>query len=224
VKVRAPAPSLISFPAANMEPCPICEARDGRTARVTHDPSVLCDPCRETLLAFAGWGRTGFHIMHVTGWSFHESMEFASTLRLKPIPQPTLAELIALLSRHRPLAIEALWDGDSSGWHVRLAAWCSGRPSYDVHLGVLTNDAGDSRLFKQVVPPWPEAVTAKELGLQLAAHFRVPFWFPSPDYPEEGCPRWVDRHRAVPCRGCHIPLDPDEPRPEWGTCSRCQSG
>ncbi|WP_430450999.1 hypothetical protein [Rhodopirellula europaea] len=127
------------------------------------------------------------------------------------------------LTRLEPLrdslvAIEALWDGDSSGWFVFLCAVTSDHESH--HLITIT-DGGDIRLINGGVPPWPEAKTAQQMGSQLADQCAVDFYFPSPDHPEDRCPRWVDRERGYPCADCGIPLYQTESLPWHGTCYEC---
>lgn len=95
---------------------------------------------------------------------------------------PTHEQLLAKVDAlpERPMAIEASWDGDSSGWFVCLTAILKTDTGYrDGHLWVL-QDGGDLRLFNGQVPPWGEAVLARQLGEELAAKFGVPFYFPSP--------------------------------------------
>ena len=55
----------------------------------------------------------------------------------------------------------------------------------------------------------------------MTARFGVPFYFPSPNYPEQDCPRWRDRDKGTPCAGCGIPLL-QEPDCSWrGRCYEC---
>jgi hypothetical protein len=113
-------------------------------------------------------------------------------------PPPTIAQLIeAVAAVAAPVvAIEALWDGDTQAWLVRLAAIVR-RPGADhdhfdeVPLTLL-RDGGDIRLFNNQVPPWPEMQRATEQGQTLAQHFGVPFHFTSPATPDVNLPRWWD--------------------------------
>jgi hypothetical protein len=71
------------------------------------------------------------------------------------------------------------------------------------------------------VPPWPEALTAQQVSAEVTACFGVPFYFPSPNYPEQDCPRWRDRDKGTPCAGCGISLL-QEPDCSWrGRCYEC---
>jgi hypothetical protein len=125
-----------------------------------------------------------------------------------------------------PVAIEAFWDGDSSGWFVVLTAIIERaspqHPGYrEFDLACLRGAGGDLRLFNGQVPPWPEARLAHEAGQQVAARLGVPFYFPSPDYPEDQCPRWWEQDRGYPCRRCGIPLLQHDPCPWRGVCYQC---
>lgn len=126
----------------------------------------------------------------------------------------------------KPVAVEAWWDGDSTGWFVVIDAvyedcgWF--RSTYSaVNIGCLQGDGGDLRVFNGVVPPWPEARLAAEVGQELAGRLGVPFYFPSPNHPEEDCPRWSDHGRGVPCQRCGIPLLQPETCRWLGLCYQC---
>ncbi|MEU6028169.1 hypothetical protein ABZ825_14260 [Streptomyces tauricus] len=88
----------------------------------------------------------------------------------------------------RLVAVEAIWDGDTSGWFVVLVAVLDGPPS-EVDLAMIRHGS-DLRVFNGQVPPWPEAVEAQTTGTALAARFGVPFHFASPDAPDDEAPRW----------------------------------
>ncbi|WP_432830727.1 hypothetical protein [Dactylosporangium sp. CA-092794] len=113
-------------------------------------------------------------------------------------PPPTIQDLIEKTDAlTEPIAaIEALWDGDTQGWHVRLVAVVR-RPGRhherfdDVPLTVLRHGS-DLRLFNGQVPPWPEAQQASEQGQAVARHYGVPFQFTNPDEPDIDLPRWWD--------------------------------
>jgi hypothetical protein len=120
-----------------------------------------------------------------------------------------------------PVAVEAYWDGDSSGWFVVLSAVLKGDAGYQSHCLSVLQDGGDMRLLNGQVPPWGEARFAQEVGEELAARFGVPFYFPSPEHPEEDRPRWWERDRGYPCRRCGIPLLQRDPCPWRGVCYEC---
>lgn len=117
-----------------------------------------------------------------------------------------------------PIAIEALWDGDSTGWFVRLAAITADSKTHP--LGVMS-DGGDIRLFNGQAPPWPEAAAAHELGNELAQRFGAEFYFPSPQHPENDCPSWHERTKGYACRRCGILLLQRDPCPWRGVCYFC---
>lgn len=123
-------------------------------------------------------------------------------------------------------AIEALWDGDTDGWFVHLVvihrADERGETRYhDFYLGALREEAGDLRIVNGQVPPWPEAERAKEVGRELAERLGVPFYFASPDHPEDECPRWWERDRGRPCRRCGALLLQPDSCPHLGVCYHC---
>ncbi|GAA3454576.1 hypothetical protein [Dactylosporangium matsuzakiense] len=119
--------------------------------------------------------------------------------RLPPEPPPLTTEqlLEKVVATTAPVAaIEALWDGDSQGWFVELAAIVR-RPGpnhdrFDAVTLTALRRGGDIRLFNGQVPPWPEAHRATEQGRALAQHLGVPFHFTSPDTPDIDLPRWWD--------------------------------
>ena len=94
------------------------------------------------------------------------------------------------------VAVEAVWDGDTQGWFVRLVAIVR-RPGpdherFDEVLLNLLRDGSDIRLFNGDVPPWPEARRATDQGQAVAQHFGVPFHFTSPELPDTELPRRWD--------------------------------
>lgn len=126
----------------------------------------------------------------------------------------------------RPVAIEAFWDGDTAGWFLVLVAILDGPgPRHSIYtehdLAVLRGAGGDLRVFNGHVPPWPESVIAKEAGEALAKRFDVPFYFPSPDEPDDQCVRWWNRDRALACKECGKPLEQEKGCPRFGTCYPC---
>jgi hypothetical protein len=138
---------------------------------------------------------------------------------------PTREELLAKAAAltERPVAIEAFWEGESSGWFVVLSAVVKFPKGYrDTGKWTLQGSGGDLRLFNGQVPPWPEAEFAQQVGTELAGKFGVPFYFASPNHPEEDCPRWWEQDQGYPCSQCGILLlQRQEPCPWRGTCYRC---
>lgn len=109
-------------------------------------------------------------------------------------------------ARGKPVCIQALWDGDTSGWFLIL--------SVVLKTGVLFNKkfeemylttikkGGDIRIFNGEVPPWPEAVIAQDIGKRLTKEFSAEFFFPSPNQPDDECPNWLNRKNAIHCVAC----------------------
>jgi hypothetical protein len=147
-----------------------------------------------------------------------------------PAPKPPTREAVlakaAALSA-KPVAIEAYWSGDTNGWYVVLTAVVSapGKPEGFEDCDIIClREGSDLRLFNGEVPPWPEAVFALDVGNEIAERLGVPFYFASPNHPEEDCPRWWNRDEGVPCAGCAIPLLRIEGQRWTGYCNRCDTG
>jgi hypothetical protein len=125
-----------------------------------------------------------------------------------------------------PVAVEAFWDGDTTGWFVVLTILYT-EPSVseprcrEYTLAAMRGEGGDLRLFNGHVPPWPEAVRAREVGEELSRRLGVPFFFASPDHPEEACSRWWDCEQGYPCRRCGILLLQQEDCPWRSVCYNC---
>jgi hypothetical protein len=120
-----------------------------------------------------------------------------------------------------PAAFEARWNGDTGGWFVDLVAVLRDGEGYRDFFLISISYGGDIRLFNGNVPPWPEARFAAECGTELATRFGVPFYFASPDYPEEDCPTWANQEKGYPCRICGVSLLQSPDCPWRGLCYRC---
>ena len=149
--------------------------------------------------------------------------------RRQAIGRSCMTEITALLRETLqtyatpPLAFEALWDGDTEGWHLSLFAVVCDAPGQhrSVFLLGLVEPGGDFRLFNNQVPPWNESVRAAELGALLSAEFSVPFHFPALEWPEEDCPHWWELPLSSPCSTCGIALLQRDSCPWRGQCYRC---
>ena len=114
----------------------------------------------------------------------------------------------------RPTVLEALWDGDTDGWFLVFNLYVkTGNLFWQKeevkHLGILSLGS-DIRLFDGVVPPWPEAILAKQWGRKAAEKYELTFYFPSDNKPDGDCPSWVQKHLAIQCADCGkliIPTD-----------------
>lgn len=139
---------------------------------------------------------------------------------MKPHQSTTREQILekALGLTRSPVAFEAYWDGDSTGWFIKVTAIFGEQD--ECYLGTL-QFGGDMRLFQSAVPPWPEAKVAAEIGGELSRQFAAPFYFPSPNVPEDQCPRWWQRSLGYPCSWCGIPLLQDEKCPWHGLCYSC---
>jgi hypothetical protein len=125
---------------------------------------------------------------------------------------------VAKAGNDRLHRLEALWDGDTVGWFLELFLTVKSAAGSESRALVATLRYGsDIRLFNHQVPPWPEAIVAKELGERLQRDSGCSFWFPSPDDPDNDNPSFEQRHDATTCPDCgklfladahsHVPQD-----------------
>ncbi|WP_246356865.1 hypothetical protein [Pyxidicoccus fallax] len=96
-----------------------------------------------------------------------------------------------------PVALEAHWDGDTTGWFLVVDAILPGaspeHPRYTrVRVAWMRGKDGDFRLFTGAVPPWPESQVAREIGRMARERWGIPFHFPSPDEPSDTTTPWWD--------------------------------
>jgi uncharacterized protein YjbI with pentapeptide repeats len=123
----------------------------------------------------------------------------------RPLDELLIARLTERLREAEDIlsAIEAYWDGDSSGWFVVLCAIATSDgafPYVELPLHTFQGAGGDARLFfgglgKRSRPgpqQWPEAADAERYGNWLAKRFNIPFHFASPIWPDDKRPRWWD--------------------------------
>lgn len=138
--------------------------------------------------------------------------------------EPVLVHQINALGK-APVAIEAFWDGDTTGWFVVLGVVVqetSGHlPTYVLHELTIFRYGGDIRLFHGQVPPWPEAEAAQQVGQEVARLLDIPFYFPFSDEPEDECPHWWEQAQALACQGCGKPILPGSPWTTKGLCYSC---
>ncbi|MEU2839775.1 hypothetical protein ABZ776_22115 [Streptomyces sp. NPDC007076] len=100
--------------------------------------------------------------------------------RMPPPPRHDVDTLVAAAGAlpRAPVAVEAVWDGDTQGWIVVLTA-VPARPWEGVALADFRiGEAGTG-----------EAVRT---GRELAERLGVPFRFAAPDEPDVDAPRWWD--------------------------------
>lgn len=98
-------------------------------------------------------------------------------------------------TKGRPRVLQALWDGDTSGWYLILSLYAE-NPSISGdlvwhYLGRVHSYDGMSK----------EAF-ARELAAKAVEKYGLEFYFPSPDDADDGCPDWKERDKAIRCAGC----------------------
>lgn len=122
--------------------------------------------------------------------------ELKRPAQLKADKESSFDSLVAKISglSGKVACIEALWDGDTNGWFVRMSAIMLDGAAHREHFLACVSKGGDIRLFNGQVPPWPEALHATDVGDQLAKHYGVEFYFPSPESPDDQQPSWLQRN------------------------------
>jgi hypothetical protein len=107
------------------------------------------------------------------------------------------------------VAIQALWDGDTEGWfiNIELVTAKGGifpwpKRSFTSHPLTTLRYGGDFRVFSGAALPWLEAAVAERVGTRLAETHRIPFYFPSPQEPDNDCPPWWLRDSFNRCQTC----------------------
>jgi hypothetical protein len=136
-----------------------------------------------------------YEALDVVAWRFGELGRRFEPGPTEPLDLADLATRAARLPG-RPVAVEAMWDGDSFGWMVDLVL-VTDDPDTEHHLATIRH-GGDMRPLNGTVPPWPEAQEAQRAGGALAERLGVPFHFASPDEPDDEAPRWRDGRSAGP--------------------------
>jgi hypothetical protein len=141
------------------------------------------------------------------------------------------------------VATQALWDGDTYGWGLHLGLVGKAIPTSRVSqivfvpagqemdvspieygtLGLAWLRFGsDFRAFEGTVPPYPEAWVAQEVGKALEEKYGIPLYFPSPDLPDDDCPNWWDKDKAINCADCGKLIIPtDSPYVSKEVCRHC---
>ncbi|MFE6886720.1 hypothetical protein [Streptomyces sp. NPDC057694] len=103
-----------------------------------------------------------------------------------PLDLSSLAARAETLPGH-VAAVEALWDGDTvHDWFVVLVAVLDA-PHGEGHLATVHHRSDGP----------PPGVAAAEAGHLLADHLHVPFYFASPDVPDDDAPRWRTIQRST---------------------------
>lgn len=126
----------------------------------------------------------------------------------------------------KPIAIEAQWDGDTQGWFLMLfvvikKGFYKFQKTTVHHLGNISK-GGDIRIFQGKVPPYPEAILAIEIGEKLKKKYQLEFFFPSPIHPDDDCPRWTEKDKAIHCADCNKLIIPtDSPYLPKDICYNC---
>jgi hypothetical protein len=112
-----------------------------------------------------------------------------------------------------PQVIEALWDGDTQGWFLEFMVSAKDNEQTDHYprliIFSLRGAGGDIRALNMQVPPWPESQIATFVGQELAKQLKIPFYFPSPEQPDDDCAGWWERNEETRCISCGKYLNMD---------------
>ncbi|WP_258101131.1 hypothetical protein [Marinoscillum pacificum] len=108
----------------------------------------------------------------------------------------------------KPIVIEIQWDGDTQGWFIMMfliteSGFWKFKRTHVHHLGNISSGHGDLRLFNGQVPPWPEAKQAMNIAEELKKELELEIYFPSPNEPDDDCPRWWEQDKAIHCADCN---------------------
>lgn len=138
--------------------------------------------------------------------------------------QSTVEKLSALPKL--PVVIEALWDGDTSGWRAEVWA-ITEEPSQNhfrykgYFLASFPETGSDWRLPKYQGLKSIGGAKALELTNILSAKFGVSSFFASPHNPEDQCVRWWEQDKGYPCQRCGVLLLQSGECPWRGLCYHC---
>ena len=104
----------------------------------------------------------------------------------------------------KPVVLEVLWEGDTHGWYLCITV-------YKKSIGLFRSKLDEYYLGRIIVGKGikpsanlrlTEAFLADEYGKKAIAKYGLIFYFPSPDKPDDDCPKWTERHMAIHCGDC----------------------
>ncbi len=142
-------------------------------------------------------------------------------IRTHEIKWPDFNAIIERCSKHTPVAIQAIWDGDSAGWILDLEAVINSPKGFaSIRIGSRRGAGGDFRFFRGM-KVMPEIAKANELGEKIAAHFSIPFYFPAPLRPEIDQPNWWQQDEGEICADCETAFLKSAEVLEHNRCGHC---
>lgn len=134
-------------------------------------------------------------------------MEAEITLEGEVVRLFTKCETVLSIEKGTSFILQALWDGDTTGWFLVISLLAiddnSRRSETEEHHIETIRYGGDIRLFNGQVPPWPEVQVAQLLAEKIAQVASCQLWLPSPDEPDDDNPSYFDRHLAIRCLDCN---------------------
>lgn len=124
-----------------------------------------------------------------------------------------------------PVAIQALWDGDTQGWCIYMEVIIDTKnrfSKYSIFHLCTMRFASDLRIFNGQPTPWEETIVAKKIGNYISEQYNIPFWFPASEAPDDDCPSWLQRDKGINCADCNKLIIPtDSPYLPKDICYSC---
>lgn len=124
----------------------------------------------------------------------------------------------------KPIVLEALWGGDTQGWHLLLYVYISSgflfsKKETRHYLGEVTISEGMEYFTGN---RYTVSVLAKKFGEKAIEKYNLTFYFPSEIDADEDCPSWADRHLGINCADCNKLIIPtDSPYLPKDICYNC---
>ncbi|WP_291728516.1 hypothetical protein [Bernardetia sp.] len=143
----------------------------------------------------------------------------------------------------KPVAVQALWDGDTQGWYIYMQVVIENEDKKELPTNVFLLElidkstfnytmidlcslrfASDIRLFNGQPTPWEETIVAKKIGNYISKRYNIPFWFPASEAPDNDCPSWLQRNQGIHCADCNKLIIPtDSPYLPKDICYSCHT-
>ncbi|MFY0673894.1 MAG: hypothetical protein JXQ87_10835 [Bacteroidia bacterium] len=124
----------------------------------------------------------------------------------------------------KPKVIEALWHRNLGEWFIELNLIVEkGLINKELSTQFLGNISSATKSFICTAEnPFPQADYTKEIGGKLREKYDLEFYFPSPNDPDNNCPRWHEKERGIECNACKKLMFPNRyPNMQKNLCYNC---